>query len=379
MTQKSLRRTTAAKKLLAARSGLYSRLTERIIEEEVLVVVGPGVSLAATRGNPVASWPGLLESGVERCVQLFSDIDGGWVEGVRTQIHSGDIDVLFAAAIRITHQLQGEYYRWLSDTVGRLKADDPSVLEALRDLGLPLATSNFDDLLEQVTGLPPVALGEGERVEQVVLGRKPGILHLFGYWNESAAPGKLLGTGHATMHSVLPGRSLLFVGYGDAAGDPLFRSLLKSSGRSSADTRRFQLCLESETSRVAEEGLIPIPYGNRRSHLAPFLRKLRPPLKSAPEPSDPAPSELDPLLLAFLLVLGGWAKPQLLMQIDRPSLTQAMLAMDLRKQEGSNPLLEAQRRLQEEHPDARPNPLWMSWMRATRGGELQQIAAATAP
>ena len=47
---------------------LIDDLRAEIAKGHVLVVVGAGVSIGATRGNPLASWQGLLENGVERCV-----------------------------------------------------------------------------------------------------------------------------------------------------------------------------------------------------------------------------------------------------------------------------------------------------------------------
>jgi hypothetical protein len=46
---------------------LRHKLLDEFRDGRVLVVVGAGVSLSATGGNPLAGWPGLLESGVERC------------------------------------------------------------------------------------------------------------------------------------------------------------------------------------------------------------------------------------------------------------------------------------------------------------------------
>ena len=40
----------------------------------------------------------------------------------------------------------------MKDTVGSFGAARRDELEALRDLGLPLLTTNYDDLLEEVTG-----------------------------------------------------------------------------------------------------------------------------------------------------------------------------------------------------------------------------------
>ena len=48
---------------------LRDELAEAIARGQVVIVVGAGVSIAATGGEPVAGWGGLLEDGVDRGVE----------------------------------------------------------------------------------------------------------------------------------------------------------------------------------------------------------------------------------------------------------------------------------------------------------------------
>jgi hypothetical protein len=57
-------------------------LRQEIAKGHVLVVVGSGVSIGATKGNPLASWTGLLEDGVERCVKVRG-LDSKWAGRVK--------------------------------------------------------------------------------------------------------------------------------------------------------------------------------------------------------------------------------------------------------------------------------------------------------
>lgn len=58
---------------------------------QVVVVVGAGVSVAATGGAPAASWVGLLEDGVTYCEALLGpSLPDGWAERRRAQLTSGD-------------------------------------------------------------------------------------------------------------------------------------------------------------------------------------------------------------------------------------------------------------------------------------------------
>ncbi|MFL6291603.1 MAG: SIR2 family protein, partial [Thermoanaerobaculia bacterium] len=164
---------------------LVNDLRAEIAKGHVLVVVGAGVSVAATQGNPLASWQGLLENGVERCVAVRG-LDAKWASRVREEIRSGDLDDLLSAAEKVSSKLgfpdSGEYRRWLHDTVGKLELKDRSILDAIRDLGLPIATTNYDGLLEEVTHRPALTWRDGDKAARVIRGVEPGILHLHGYW-----------------------------------------------------------------------------------------------------------------------------------------------------------------------------------------------------
>ena len=50
---------------------LTEDLRRLIAEQQVLVVVGSGVSIAATNNAAAASWDGLLRLGVARCGELY--------------------------------------------------------------------------------------------------------------------------------------------------------------------------------------------------------------------------------------------------------------------------------------------------------------------
>ena len=133
-------------------------LKECIAKGKALVIVGTGVSIAATDNAPCASWKGLLRHGADRCVKHCAAPRIGWADIVRQEIDSDDVDNLLSAAEKITSKLKaptgGEYRRWLKDSVGELTATKPDVIKALDGLNIPLATTNYDGLIEEVTGLP---------------------------------------------------------------------------------------------------------------------------------------------------------------------------------------------------------------------------------
>jgi tetratricopeptide (TPR) repeat protein len=212
--------------------------------------------------------------------------------------------ILAAEAVtdRLGGREHGEYRRWLRETFGRLKASHRDVLEALRDLGAILATTNYDGLLEEVKKLPAVTWQDQARVQAVLRGDEQAILHLHGYWQEpkSVVLGvrsyqQLLGDDYAqrmqeTMAAV---GTLLFVGFGAGLADPNFSALRAWMSRlfRGGEYRHFRLARDDEVAALqAEHGqderVFVLGYGPTHADLEPFLRQLlsAPPASGATSP-----------------------------------------------------------------------------------------------
>ncbi|HSK75940.1 MAG TPA: SIR2 family protein [Thermoanaerobaculia bacterium] len=294
-------------------------LRKEIAKGRVLAIVGAGVSMGATKNAPTASWTGLLENGVDRCLAVAQPLPKGWEKRVLAEIRSGDMDDLLSAAEKISRKLGfpdgGNYRTWLRDAVGTLRAEDRPVLEALRDLGIPLATTNYDGLLEEVTGLPAVTWREGAKVERVIRGDEKAILHLHGCWDkpESVILGGSSYEGirrdaHAQniLRTLRTVQTLLFIGCGEGLSDPNMGGLLQWSREvfAGSEYSHYRLCRASEAPDLhkrhpKEERIIVLPYGPDHTDLAPFLRSLRP--TAIPEPEkkrerEPTPERRAPRL-----------------------------------------------------------------------------------
>ncbi|WP_017327404.1 SIR2 family protein [Synechococcus sp. PCC 7336] len=167
---------------------LVNELKGLVADRKVVVIVGAGVSIAATGNHPVASWMGLLEHGVRQC-QKLGRAQRAWVQRKLAALNDRDCELseILAIASELEARLNasgGEFRRWLRETVGELSAIERGAIEALQDLGAVIATTNYDGLLEEVTGLRPVTWLETARVERVLRGDEQGILHLHGYWEQ---------------------------------------------------------------------------------------------------------------------------------------------------------------------------------------------------
>jgi hypothetical protein len=275
---------------------LIKDLRAQIERGQVIAIVGAGVSIGATDRNPLASWTGLLEDGVDRCCRVVKPLPNGWRERVLAEIGSGDLDDLLSAADKVSRKLGapsgGQYRRWLRESVGSLRPQRSKVIKALHALGVKLATTNYDGLIEEVIGLPPVTWKEGAKVERIIRGDDEGVLHLHGYWDQPESVvlsirsyEEVLGNAHAQniLHALQTMKTLVFVGCGAGLKDPNFGGLLRWTGAvfSQSEYWRFRLAKESEVEELqkehpTEQNLLVLSFGKNHADLAPFLRSLAP-------------------------------------------------------------------------------------------------------
>lgn len=172
--------------ILANAELLITDLRQQFAQRRAVVFVGAGVSMSACKGNPLASWKGLLRDGVGRCQSVVPGLPTGWAARVLEEIASDDMDDVLSAAEKIARKLDGgEFRRWLRETIGELRALNPEVITAITALGAPVITTNYDDLIEQVTGRRAVSWQNPSEAESVLRGDESGVFHMHG--NRTAA------------------------------------------------------------------------------------------------------------------------------------------------------------------------------------------------
>ncbi|HJQ37830.1 MAG TPA: tetratricopeptide repeat protein [Thermoanaerobaculia bacterium] len=275
---------------------LVEELKQHIAHDETIIVVGSGVSIQATNQAPCASWTGLLEDGVAYAVE-FGRLSKRDAATTRKQIHSKDPDLLLSAAHTVTTKLGGDFGAWLQRSIGALRVIDRSVIEPLGKLGL-LATTNYDHLLTEVTGLPPVSWTDEAAVEQVLRGRRNGILHLHGSYDDPESVildvrsyERLVNSEHsqAVLTAIRTLKTLVFVGCGEGLSDPHFATFFKWTEKAFEKSHfpHFILCRQKEAAKIRkqqlpERKLHPVAYGKEYWDLAGFLASLAPPSASPP-------------------------------------------------------------------------------------------------
>jgi hypothetical protein len=155
------------------------RLRQHLIDRQVLVVVGAGVSIAAT-GSEYASWSGLIRSGIEQLKK-----EGANQTDVLIASQMADSGDLVEAAGWIRKKLgEDRFTLWLEQTVGALKPVNRELPEAVGRLNAPILTTNYDRVLEEVLIRQAVTWQNVAAFHRVVKG-SPDVLHIHGLWSDT--------------------------------------------------------------------------------------------------------------------------------------------------------------------------------------------------
>ena len=282
--------------------GLLNDLCGEVAKEGVVVVVGAGVSILTTKnqvvdGHPVAGWLGLIRHGLKRCRDLRSGHEE-WQTTVESLIDLGEkghLPSLLAAADLIQQELQqgssysgarsGEFTSWLKDTIGKLQARDRTVLETLSAMDLPIVTTNYDHLIEEVTGRKALTWKDDENeIKRLLVGEHRGVIHLHGDFEKPATVTlgirdyqTILANDFAQfiMRVLVATRTLLFIGFGDGWKDPNFSSLLNwaESYMGSGSHHHYRLLTKRQMKEEEEKKFHPPSFLRSLIHGGDFVEK----------------------------------------------------------------------------------------------------------
>ena len=275
-------------------SRALAELRQRLGEGDVVVVVGAGLSMAATKGAATASWRGLIADGLEHSVEFgHPRLSRKFCDIVKQLLEGQEVDLLLAAASIIESRLEApsgaEWRRWLLETVGRHEVLDEELITEIYKLNVPILTTNYDNLLlhaPERREVAAVSWMHPSKWVDILKGRSKGILHLHGWCEEPESV--ILGV--KSYEAVLRqdaaqeiqralGRfnTFVFVGFGMGVDDPNLGLLIDWLGRSDTPNHRhYILLLASEARNFESRGsLYPISYGPTHEFLVPFFRDLR--------------------------------------------------------------------------------------------------------
>lgn len=273
---------------------LVAELARYVQQKQAILIAGAGVTMSATQDSTSYSWQGLLRSGLRRCTELRTT-DPAWLESVRRKIESKDATTLIEGAQEIQKFLEsrpgGHFGKWLRDVVGSAPVKKPGLLSAIAELGIPVATTNYDSLLSDALGGLPVTWEDPAGIQRVVRREEPGVIHIHGHWKrpESVVLGvasyeKAMGDkkSQEIVRSLFASHSVIFAGFGSGLDDPNFTGLREWARDvlSRSDYPPTILVRTSEVAAVEEryggDKFQVVPYGDSHDDLELFLASLRP-------------------------------------------------------------------------------------------------------
>jgi hypothetical protein len=156
-------------------------LKATIADGKALLVCGAGVNKAIA-GEDAKGRKGLIESAID---EVPKDLGEDWSAPCKGLLLSRDSDVWLDAADIAQRRLGGctgnRYRAWLKKSVGRLKASEPTLLDAIKALHCRLATTNYDGLLRAHMVVQAVTWRNPESVAEILTSETHDVWHIHGY------------------------------------------------------------------------------------------------------------------------------------------------------------------------------------------------------
>lgn len=274
----------------------FNRLKDVVSNGRGVVIAGAGVSVSATANAPTSSWLGLVKDGAQFAIDnepgnerwksridrtiddLEAEPDGGELLQVASQVAS-KIRAIGAQA----------FANWLDSSVGSLTVVDDSWPKAIADLGLPILTTNYDHILENVASQPSADWDSPRDLQELIAKRRAAIGYLHGQYRNPA--GIVLSEADYALQQQSAGvqaleraisstSSIIYIGCGGTLQDPNFGSLLAWHRRvfTPSGVEHFRLCRDSEVDALraehADSNITVIGYGPQYADLPNFLASL---------------------------------------------------------------------------------------------------------
>ncbi len=260
----------------------------------VMLIAGIGVSVATCGNHTCASWKGLLHHGLQRCEETCGTTPTvlGAYRGILND-PAAPTHALITVGQFITDELSrnrpGLYASWLLDAIGGITATDTSLVSVLATLGVKLATTNYDNMIEDGTRYTPITWRDRGLASVFLRDATRDVLHLHGHFRQPESV--VLGARsygdicrdeffQAALRGHMVSGTLLFVGCGAGLEDPNFGTLLEWGRTTLAQCPHSHFILvrstELEDWREKLRGIpiVPIGYGPDHRDLTPFLHSL---------------------------------------------------------------------------------------------------------
>lgn len=273
---------------------LISSLNKR----KAFVIAGAGVSSASIDPDSrkiFGTWTNLLHYGISFCCDKCHR-DATWGDFCRTFLDNGHAttEELLKIGDEIWDCLEahGKVQEWL-DIFDKALPEYRELISAIKALGVPIATANYDNLLEDVTQLTPITLQETQKVEDFIKDdqKQKYILHLHGYYKK---PDSIV-LGQKSYDRIVKDEfaqfinkylitvydAVIFVGFGQGVYDQNFSLIFKWVSAYLNRTKLYHLVLNryiNATKQTHQDNgnpnVVVLGYGDNYDDLTPFINAL---------------------------------------------------------------------------------------------------------
>ncbi|MCW2513575.1 MAG: hypothetical protein JWR11_2617 [Mycobacterium sp.] len=209
---------------------------------------------------------------------------------------------LIAVAQAIQERLgPNEFRLWLQKTVGAMKPNSRRLVESINQFDAPIATTNYDTLIERVLGRESTTWKEPANMQLAISGAHKFVMHLHGIWSApdtvifgSESYGAIKGNSSAQFIQELigGGTSMLFIGASGTLDDPNLSSLIARLDYlvPESTNKHYLLCTDQQFAKLkdsyAGKQIVLLSCGPTHDGLPAYLDKL------AAEIANPPPEQL---------------------------------------------------------------------------------------
>jgi tetratricopeptide (TPR) repeat protein len=259
-------------------------------ERNALIICGAGVSMAAT-GGKAPGWKALIDRAFATAkTETKAAPTEAWVKSCETYLASARVNDWLEAADTIRKFLKGEEFEeFLRQAVSSLAVTDPALPDAIRSLGAPVATTNYDSCLTKNFGRDAATWRKHRHVADILEGRSEDIWHIHGHWQDAESV-VFSGDDYARVrasdlskfllqYSAL-GKTLIFIGCSaDGLGDENVGALLEWFGKNfgTASPKHYVLVPDGRLNDAWPDVVIPVSCGPSNADLPGFVHSLAPP------------------------------------------------------------------------------------------------------
>lgn len=264
----------------------YPEFLNAIQHNELVYLFGAGISSALT-DNRSLSWGRWIARGIDFCK------DSACAAELKKSMGSDDSteNLIRVVGEVIKHtKAEGTYHTWMQESIETVTVSNHTLAATLQKLLIHqgiFATTNYDNLLEQATGLSALSYEEPEKAFSMLDKRKnDAVLHIHGIYDSAHGIDNIVADqaqynavlsdkGAQFIQQILGTRTLVFVGCGQTTEDGNISQFIQFAKKYLNMDVTYYFIHNSDITPVdMPDNIKMIPYGNEYSDLPLFLEDI---------------------------------------------------------------------------------------------------------